>query len=223
MPSEKYKITGGLYLVIDPCLGLNFILPKILKAIEGGVDVLQIWNHWQPGQNKNKLIHAVCETAHSKNIPVLMNDEWKWLNTTALDGVHFDKIPFDIEDIRKSIKRPFLSGITCGNDLDRVQWAVEHNFDYISFCSMFPSSSAGACEIVEMKKVIQARQMTSMPVFLSGGITLSNIEQLIPTGMDGIALISGIMKSEDPKETSKTFKEKLYNTKIIKNETNVNQ
>src|SRR3954447_10402280 len=136
------KIKGGLYLVIDPAPGLDFILPKIQQAINGGVDVLQVWNNWNIEQNKQHVINTICEIAHIKNIPVLINEEWQLLQLTELDGVHFDKIPVDPTIIRQNVAKPFISGLTCGNDLGRIKWADDNNLDYISFCSMFPCPSA---------------------------------------------------------------------------------
>ncbi len=91
--------------------------------------------------------------------------------------------------------------------------AADNGVDYISFCAMFPSPSAGVCEIVMKETVIQARQLTSLPIFLSGGITLNNIDELTSTGMNGIAVISAIIKADDPQTATKAFKEKLATLK----------
>lgn len=208
MTSER-KIKGGVYVVIDPVLGIDYILPAIEQAIEGGADVLQLWNNWKSDQNKHEFIEAVCRVAHAANIPVLINEEWQLLRTTELDGVHFDTIPANFDAIRQNIERPFICGITCGNNLTVIKWATDNNLDYISFCSMFPSPSAGVCEIVMKETVMQARQLTSLPIFLSGGITLNNIDELTNTGMNGIAVISAIIKAENPQTATKAFKEKL--------------
>ena len=215
----KKKITGGLYLVVDPSLGLNVILPKVEKAINGGVDVLQVWNNWSPHQNKQKLIDSICSLAHAGDIPVIINEEWELITKTALDGVHFDSIPPHLNRIQQTIGRPFICGITCGNDLTTVQWADANQLDYISFCSLFPSSSAGACEIVKKETVQQARRITSLPIFLAGGITLENVDELMDTGMNGIALIAAIMKTDDPQTATQAFKNKL---KTFHNETLIN-
>ena len=85
---------------------------------------------------------------------------------------------------------------------------------------MFPSASAGACEIVHKETVIKARQLISLPIFVAGGLTLENMNELKHAGINGIALISGIMKAENAEITAKQFKEKLES---IKNETITNQ
>jgi thiamine-phosphate pyrophosphorylase len=217
------KINGGLYLVVDPALQLELILPKIKQAIAGGIDVLQVWNNWSAGQNKQNIINAICNIAHASNIPVLINEEWQLLQTTQLDGVHFDNVPTEINAIRQAIAKPFIIGITCGNDLNRIKWANDNRLDYISFCSMFPSPSAGVCEIVKKETVIQARQLTPLPIFVAGGITLNNIEELEDISINGIALISGIMKADDAHATAKNFKEKLATLKVSSNETIANR
>lgn len=203
------KIKGGIYLVVDPAAGIDHVLPIVKQAIDGGADVLQIWNNWTNNQDKHEFIDAICKTAHAKDIPVLINEEWDLLKETKLEGVHFDNIPYNINEIRQTIKRPFICGLTCGNDLSRIYWATEQDLDYISFCSLFPSPSAGVCEIVSKETVIQARQLTHLPIFLAGGITLDNLHELTGTGMNGIALISAITKSNDPRKATKALKQKL--------------
>ena len=209
-------ITGGLYLVIDPAKGAEQVLPAVHKAIAGGVDIIQVWNHWHHDQDKLTFIEQVCKAAHTQNIPVLINEEWQLINNTDLDGVHLDDIPDDMAALRKQVLRPFIMGITCGNDLQKVQWAIENNLHYISFCSMFLSSSANSCELVKPETVQAARQLTAMPIFLAGGITPENIHTLADTGMNGIAVIGGVMKASDPQQKAQLYKQALHNIKHSK-------
>jgi thiamine-phosphate pyrophosphorylase len=208
MKNKSRNISGGIYVVADPATD-SIMISALQKALDGGIDIIQIWNHWLPDQDKHDITDTVCRMAAQKGVPVLINDDWQLLTETALDGVHFDHIPVNMDEIRRAVKRPFLAGITCGNDLDRVQWAIDNNMDYISFCSMFPSVSAGVCEIVTRETVRQARQMTDMPIFLAGGISVSNLDELSDTGYNGIAVISSVMQAEDPAAAAKAFKQKL--------------
>lgn len=208
----RRSISGGLYLVVDPALGLEGLLPTIEGAIQGGVDVLQIWNNWSHRQDKLQVVATICALAHSHDVPVLINEAWELMLCTPLDGVHFDALPADLTAIRQKVGRPFLCGLTCGNDLSRVHWAEKNGLTYISFCSLYPSPSAGVCEIVRKETVREARRLTSLPIFLAGGITLENVDELHATGMNGIALISAILKADDPRQATKAFKNKLKET-----------
>lgn len=203
------NIEGGIYLVVDPSIGEQVLLQKVEEALKGGVDIIQIWNNWTKSSNKLKLVDRICELAHRSDVPVLINEEWELINDTLLDGVHFDSIPNDIMHVRQQVERPFICGITCGNDLSIVRWAEANKLDYISFCSMFPSNSAGACEIVSIENVKKAKALTSMPVFLAGGISLDNIHDLKETNTNGIAVISAILQADNVAEKTKQFKQKL--------------
>src|SRR5699024_2781307 len=197
------KILQGVYLVIDPAMERSLLLDNVREALEGGVQVLQVWNHWPENiteAEKEQLVESVCEMAAEYEVPILINDEWQLLKTTNLSGVHFDKAPEDMEQVRVAAGRDIIIGLTCTNDLEAIRQAEQMQADYISFCAMFPSPSAGSCEIVDPDTVLRARRMTDRPLFLSGGITPEKIEQdLAGLSFEGVAVISGIMKSEDPR------------------------
>lgn len=203
---------NGIYLVVDPSMDHNKLLDKVEQALEGETSIVQIWNHWPDDMSdydKEQLITYLTEVAARYDVPVLINDEWEFLKSTPLDGVHFDAVPENINQIKEEIGRDFIAGITCSNDLEVVKWAENNSFDYISFCAMFPSPSVGSCEIVEPETVRKAREITSMPLFLSGGITPDKIGDLEDLEFDGVAVISGIMKDKNPREKTSDYKQAL--------------
>lgn len=211
MSCSKKEINGGLYLVIDPSVPLDALLKKLSSAISSGIDLLQIWNNWPPGLNKLRFIKEISDLAVPFQIPLLINQEWTLLEQTPdLQGVHFDRFPDDLTTIRKKIGREIIIGLTCSGDLETVKRAHENRLDYISFCSMFPSGSAGSCEIVLPETVGKAREMTGLPFFISGGITPENAASLraqIP--FNGVAVISGILNADDPAARTKQYRNSL--------------
>ena len=210
----KKEITGGIYLVLDPSIHRTELLEKLEQALKGGVGIVQIWNHWPESfsqSNKKRLIEEILNLTKMYSAPVLINDDWKLLKETELDGVHFDEIPEDFDRIRDDIQREFISGITCSNDLEVIQWADVHVFDYISFCSMFPSNSVDSCEIVRPETVKKSRRITDLPLFVSGGITPGNLSDLEGLDFQGVAVISGILSSDSPRESVYEYKQKLKN------------
>lgn len=205
------KIAGGIYLVLDPARPLSLILQKLEAALNGGINVVQIWNNWTGDTDKLKLIEAIGILCRQYNVPLFINEEWQLLSQTHyLDGVHFDSIPEEYKLIKEVIKRPFIAGITCSGDLDTVAWADKNQLNYVSFCAMFPSPSAGSCSIVMPAVVKKAHESTSLPIFVSGGITPENIIALKEkTPFDGVAVISGILSADDPEKQVRTYKDAL--------------
>ena len=93
-----------------------------------------------------------------------------------------------------------------GNDLERLKWAEKMGADYVSFCAVFQTSSVSQCEIVPLTSIRLAKSMAKIPIFASGGITLDNVRSVLEAGADGIAVISAILKAQDPEQIAKSFK-----------------
>ncbi len=203
----EMNIKGGVYLVLDPSGDQDTLQEKLRKALKGGVAVIQIWNHWTEKTEKASFIEKVCREAAPFGVPVLIHEDWRLLEQNpGLAGVHFDELPVTMDEIRQTVGRPFLCGVTAGNDLETVHRADDLQFDYVSFCSMFPSASAGECTLVMPEKVRDAGKITGMPRFVSGGITPEKILVLKQkTDFEGVAVISGIMKKPDPEQAVKDY------------------
>lgn len=208
---RKEKL-NGIYLVVDPSMEEVKLLDKIEQSLEGGVRIFQIWNHWPDGMNdydKEQLVTYINEMADKYDVPVLVNDDWELLKKTDVNGIHFESVPKNFEQVKEEVGRDFLTGITCSNDLDVVKWAEDHDFDYVSFCAMFPSPSVESCPIVQPETVQKAREITNMPLFLSGGITPQNIGKFDELDFNGVAVISGILKVDNPQEKTMNYNQML--------------
>ncbi len=196
--NRKMEPLRGIYLVLDPSKERERLLVKLEECLQAGIDAVQLWNNW-PGTmslpDKLGLIKDILKIVAPFDLPVLINEEWQLLAKTELDGVHFDKIPRDFQHIQQEIGYDRIVGLTCGNDLSLVEWAEAHEIDYLSFCAMFPSRSVDDCAIVKPETVRDARSITQMPIFLSGGIIPRNLASLKELDFQGVAIISGIMDS----------------------------
>lgn len=206
MKKNKKK---GIYLIIDPSMEEAILLAKIAKALQEEIIALQIWDNFQEGQKIHFLIEKICELVHSKNIPVLINNHWGLLNNTPLDGVHFDAIPENWKEIKREISKEYIIGLTCNNNLSQVEWAAKNQLDYISFCSLFPSTTSISCELVSFDTIRETTKKYSLPVFLAGGINPQNLAQLKDLDFDGIAVVSGIMNAKLPEKEIQRYKRKL--------------
>lgn len=213
MKANKKSIKSGIYLVIDPSIDEQLLLNKLQIILTKGITAVQIWDNFKDEQNIEHLIHRIQSLCTKFQTPALINNHWKYLKATELDGVHFDVIPTNLEEIKKQLNRDLIFGLTCGNDLADVRWAANNNIDYISFCSMFPSSSVNNCEIISFEKVKEASSIFEKPLFLAGGIDPNNLKLLDELKYDGIAVISGIMNSEHPDKVIDEYRKNLNSIK----------
>lgn len=209
----KKTIRNGIYLVIDPSIDRNTLLSKLQQAISEKIVAVQIWDNFKAGCNSKELIKEISTLCQPQNIPVLINNKWSLLLDTELDGVHFDTIPGNFNQLKEYLGKEMIVGITCGNDLSVVKWADKNGLDYVSFCSMFPSTTANSCELVTFDTIKEARKITSLPVFLAGGIKPENIHLLNKLSYSGIAVVSGIMNASKPAEALNMYYEKINSSK----------
>ncbi|MEC3880101.1 thiamine phosphate synthase [Parapedobacter sp. 10938] len=204
-------IGTGIYLVVDPAMDKLELYDKVdaVLAEAESIAALQIWDHFDKEEDVPALVEGLCKRCHAHNVPVFINNQWPYLADTPLDGVHFDAIPTDFGIVQAAVSRPFRYGITCTNDMASVHWAHAHQADYISFCSMFPSSTTESCEIVTPASVRRARAIYGGPVFLAGGIRPDNVAELRNLRYSGIAVVSGIMGSDSPAEAIRHYQKHI--------------
>lgn len=200
----KKEITKGIYVVVSPAMEVDRLLSQLTRIKNENIAALQILEI--PGWKVDKsVLQAIVDIFSDTTIPVLINNQWELCKVLNFDGVHFDALPTNLPEIQQRIGHPFFKGLTLENDISQVKKAEGLGFNYFSFCSLFPSSTVDTCEIVHPQTIVKCRAMTSLPVFLAGGINIDNIELLKGLPFDGIAMVSSIMKADKPEELLRKF------------------
>lgn len=203
----ELNLKNRLYLVVDVAIDKQKLLDTLQIALKNGVVAVQVWtqrvDHLDYG-----LLRRIIALCRNYSTAVLINNHWQLLDELGFNGVHFDAIPADWQNIRNALGS-CLYGITCNNDLSIVKWAEEEKLGYISFCSVFPSHTSNSCELVDLDRLRFIRELTTLPLFLAGGITPENVHLLHGIPFDGIALISGILAAEEPDKAMEAYKREL--------------
>jgi thiamine-phosphate pyrophosphorylase len=196
----------GLYLVVVPILPFDQLLVVVEKALTGGVDIMQ----FASGEVTSDTVRFARDLSHlakQHGVPFLLNSELQLMQEVRADGMHFDAYDITPDAVRRRLGRECIVGYTLGNDLEKLKWAENVEADYVSFCSVFPTSSATQCEIVPLETVKVARSKTNLPIFAAGGIDLQNAHLVLEAGADGIAVISAILRARNPDQAAETFKD----------------
>jgi thiamine-phosphate pyrophosphorylase len=203
----KKKIESGVYLVVDSSYGEGKVLSVAKEAMAAGLDVLQLWASWKDDRAAAELGRKLARLASDFSVPFVVNNDLEIAIKIGADGVHIDGYDPSPDLVRSKMGSKSIVGVTCSTKMEKVMWADAQNVDYISFCSMFPSTSVDECDIVPLEMLGQARGKTSVPIFASGGINLDNAEKVVAAGADGLAVISAIMAAPDPANATTKLKE----------------
>ncbi len=207
MRTGMRQCLAGLYLVVDFSMPHEKLIPAVKSALAGGVQVVQIWNgNKADSETLLRTSSEIVSMTNEASVPLIVNNDLRLAMQLGADGVHFDDFRKSCSEARGTLGEQALVGYTCGNDASLVQKAADIGADYISFCAVFPSPSVQSCEIVPLEAVRRAKQVISIPVFASGGITLRNAHLVMEAGADGLAVASSILRAEDPKQEASSFR-----------------
>jgi thiamine-phosphate pyrophosphorylase len=204
----------GLYLVVSPVMPFDKLFVAVEKALKGGVDLLQLI----PGEGSeiSRLAENLSSLTEQHELPFLINGNLQLAKEVGADGLHLDRYDVTPSEVKKVLGKQCIIGYTLGDNLEKLKWAETVGADYMSFCSVFPTSSAAQCDIVPIGTIRAAKCQTTLPIFAAGGINLNNAERVLKAGVNGIAVTSALLEAEDPEQTALAFKEIIRNVRKAK-------
>jgi len=187
---------NNLYSITDQRENL---LEKIEKILLGGVKIIQ--HRFKTGKDKDNLkkaieIKSLCEKYNSLFI---VNDRVDLALASNADGVHLGQDDIDISTARKLLGSSKIIGITANNPIDITE-AIKNGCDYIGVGPVFQTSTKENKKPLGVEKIKSLTKDIHIPWFAIGGINKGNISTLKNRGISKVAIVSGLLNSEDPKE-----------------------
>ncbi len=139
----------------------------------------------------------------------IINDRADIAHATGADGVHLGQDDLPIKEAQKLLGSNAIIGISTSN-VEQAFEAERAGANYIGFGHMFPTRSKEKTSqprsVDELREVIAA---VTIPVIAIGGITTSNVEEILCPGLAGIAVISAVSDAENPTAVIRQFVRKL--------------
>ena len=138
------------------------------------------------------------------DVPLIINDRPDIAKLVGASGVHVGLSDMGIEKARELLGDDFIIGGSAHN-VEEALKAQAAGADYIGCGAVFGSKTkrdVTTLAIEELKAICEA---VEIPVAAIGGIRLDNMMQLAGTGIDGVAVISGLFAAEDKEAAAKSF------------------
>ena len=114
-------------------------------------------------------------------------------------GVHLGQDDLDIKTVRKLLGASKIIGVSANNSTD-INKAVKDGCDYIGVGPVFPTLTKENKEPLGEEKIKALTKDLNIPCFAIGGINKLNISSLKNHGISKVAIVSGLLNSEDPKD-----------------------
>ena len=125
-------------------------------------------------------------------------------------GVHVGQEDLSPAAARRIIGKRRLLGVSTHN-ATQVREAERSSADYIAIGPVFATTSKAKPDpVVGLAGVRAARRATRKTLVAIGGITRANCRAVVGAGADGVAVLSGLLKS--PRQSAETL-EKLLKKK----------
>jgi thiamine-phosphate pyrophosphorylase len=166
------------------------------RALEAGVELVQVR---EPDLADGDLLPwtvAVCERASARGVPVIVNNRPDIALLAGAAGVHVGQGDLPPEEVRRIIGPHLLLGLSTHGSED-VRRAGAAPIDYIGLGPVFDTGTRGlkglGSDLLETS-LPEAQQ----PVFCIGGLDASNLARARRWGLRRAAVSSAICAAETP-------------------------
>lgn len=190
-------------------------IKMVADQIKGGADVIQLREKDMPKREKLGLGLEIRKATTQEGVLFIVNDDLDLALILDADGVHLGQDDIPIKYARQLLKDKII-GIST-HSLGQAREAIDSGADYIGIGPAFKTGTKiKADPVVGIDLVLAVKALSPIPVIAIGGIGENNIDLLVNRGIKRVAIISDILSSRDIKAKTRTLKEKLKSTKIIR-------
>ena len=198
-----------LYLVTNRYQdSLENFLEKVETACRSGVTIVQLREKNFTTNQYYQLAKQVKEITDAYQVPLIIDDRLDVCLAVDAAGLHIGDDELPVSVARQVLGPEKILGVTA-KTVERALEAEESGADYLGTGAIFPTTTKENAPITLISTLKTSCQRVAIPVVAIGGLTSENIDQLIDTGIAGVAVVRDLMQAEDIEAKTKAFLTKL--------------
>ena len=198
-----------LYLVTNRYQdSLESFLEKVETACRSGVTIVQLREKNLTTNQYYQLAKQVKEITDTYQVPLIIDDRLDVCLAVDAAGLHIGDDELPVSVARKVLGPEKILGVTA-KTVKRALEAEEGGANYLGTGAIFPTTTKENAPITLISTLKTICQTVAIPVVAIGGLTSENIEQLIGTGIAGVAVVRDLMQAEDIEAKTQAFLTKL--------------
>ncbi|KAK5135540.1 hypothetical protein LTR08_005175 [Meristemomyces frigidus] len=206
----------SLYLVTDstpPILGGKDLVAVVKAAVEGGATIVQYRDKTSDTAELVQIAKELHKVTQAVGVPLLINDRVDVALAAGVEGVHVGQDDIDLKTARKLLGPDAIIGVTA-NSLDEALEAARDGADYLGLGTVYATATKENTKSiigtagVQMILTELAKAGLDVKTVCIGGVNASNAQRILYQGsapqkkLDGVAVVSAIMASNDPKQAA---------------------
>lgn len=198
-----------LYLVTNRYQdSLESFLEKVETVCRSGVTIIQLREKNLTTNQYYQLAKQVKEITDAYQVPLIIDDRLDVCLAVDAAGLHIGDDELPVSVARKVLSPEKILGVTA-KTVKRALEAETSGADYLGTGAIFPTTTKENAPITLISTLKTICQTVAIPVVAIGGLTSENIDQLIGTGIAGVAVVRDLMQAEDIEAKTQAFLTKL--------------
>lgn len=188
------------------------LVDRISEAVAGGVDMVQLREKDLPGGVLLRLATSVKAAIGGRAL-LIINERADVAAAAAADGVQLGEEALPLDAVRALLGPQALIGRSVHSPEGAAQAQVE-GAHFLIVGSMYATSShpgstpAGPGLLLKIARLLE-RQGATLPLIGIGGISPSNLGEVMQAGAAGAAVITSILASTDPRREARKLKQAM--------------
>jgi len=177
-------------------------------VIRGGARIIQLREKDYSTRSLYRLAVQFREMTARAGVLLIINDRIDIAMAVDADGVHLgqDDLPIPVA---RSLAPELLIGAST-HSLEEALRAQEEGADYVNIGPIFPTSTkACTTDFLGPEAITAISPRLRVPFTVMGGISGSNLDQVIARGAKRIAMVTAITQAPNISETVSTLRSRI--------------
>ncbi|MBW4576201.1 MAG: thiamine phosphate synthase [Aphanothece sp. CMT-3BRIN-NPC111] len=209
---HQQLMRSPLYFVTSPSEQLFTIVEA---ALQGGLTLLQYRDKTADDSVQLSHAHKLRQLCHHYGALFIMNDRVDLALAVDADGVHLGQQDIPIALARQILGPQRLIGRSTTNP-DEMQRSIQEGADYIGVGPVYETPTKAGKAAAGLDYVRYAAKNSTIPWFAIGGIDMNNLNDVLKSGAERVAVVRAIIEAEQPTLVTQYFISQLSRLQTLR-------
>ena len=197
-----YVITDSTYHTTET------LLHAVDEACAGGATLIQLREKDTGGRDYLALAQRVKAVTDKYGVPLIIDDRVDVAIACDAAGVHVGASDLPVAVCRRLLGPDKIVGATA-KSVEAAKAAYEDGADYLGTGAIYPTTTHVTTRITPVETLDEICRTVPIPVVAIGGLNADNMDVLADSPIAGVAIVSAVMKADDPRAAAAHIKEKV--------------